>query len=132
MKRQIPHPISDIKRLDKKRKRNGILDLDPGSRKYKTLFHFGIPRQLLCLPNFRREEVAGHTGYRAGLLETEYPWGFNVSYILTLVSAVYALSARHKKKPRNNKIKAVNPKETPMAIWSSFSRFPTNGKEAVK
>ena len=24
-------------------------------------------------PNFRREEVAGHTGYRAGLLETEYP-----------------------------------------------------------
>ena len=73
--------------------------------------------------------MAGHTGYRAGLLETEYPWGFNVSYILTLVSVVYALSARHKKKPRNNKIKAVKPKETPMAIRSSFSRSPTNGKK---
>lgn len=73
--------------------------------------------------------MAGHTGYRAGLLETEYRWGFNVSYILTLVSVVYALSARHKKKPRNNKIKAVNPKETPMAIRSSFSRSPTNGKK---
>lgn len=43
---------------------------------------------------------------------------------LSLVSVVYALSARHKKKPRNNKIKAVKPKETPMAIRASFSRSP--------